>query len=140
MSETAEQYIARLTGYVGSEKPLEILAATPIRLAEALRGLPATAADFKPAPGKWSLRQIVAHLADAELVVCTRLHWAAAEPGKAIVAYDQDKWAATAQYEATPLQLSLETFKAVRQWNLSFLRKLTPEQWEGFVTHEERGR
>ena len=123
MSETAEQYIARLTGYVGSEKPLDILAATPARLADAVRGLSDAAADFKPSPDKWSIRQQLAHLADAEMVVCTRLHWSAAQPGKAIVAYDQDKWAAAAKYDATPIELSLATFTAARQWTVSLLRK-----------------
>ena len=46
-----------------------------------------------------------------------------AQPGKAIVAYDQDKWAAAAKYDATPIELSLATFTAARQWTVSLLRK-----------------
>lgn len=140
MSETAEQYIARLTGYVGSQPPLDILTATPVRLGEMLHALTDEIADFKPAPGKWSIRQVVAHLADAEIAVAARLRWAAAEPGKAGAAYDQDKLATTARYAEVPLQLSFATFTAVRQWTITFLRKLSPEQWDGFLVHEERGK
>ena len=140
MNETAQQYIARITGFVGDQEPMAIIAATPQKLSQVTRGLSAAAADFKAAPGKWSIRQQVAHLADAEFNMCMRMHWAAAEPGKAIVAFDQDKWAAAAKYDSTPLDLSLATFTAARNWTLSLLRGLTPQQWEGYVQHEERGR
>ena len=140
MNETAEQYIARITGFVGSDDPLSVIATTPAKLAEMLQGVSEAETKFSPAPGKWSIRQQVAHLTDAEYAMSTRMRWAAAEPGKAIVAFDQDKWAAAAKYHAIPLELSLATFTAARNWTLALLRGLTPAQWDGFVVHEERGR
>ncbi|HEU5453969.1 MAG TPA: DinB family protein [Terriglobales bacterium] len=140
MNETAEQYIARITGFVGTDEPLSVIAATPAKLAEMVQGISDAEASFTPAPGKWSIRQQVAHLADAEYAMSTRMRWAAAEPGKAIVAFDQDKWAAAAKYHEIPLELSLATFTAARNWTLALLRGLTPAQWDGFVVHEERGK
>src|SRR4051794_34897433 len=125
MSETIEQYIARITGFVGSSDPLAIVEVTPAKLAEAVQGLAAGALDFKPSPEKWSIRQQLAHLADAEMQMGARFRWSAAEPGKAIVAFDQDKWAATARYSTASAELSLATFTAVRRWTLDFVRRLT---------------
>ena len=140
MKEAVEQYIARITGLVGSSDPLAIIEATPAKIAEAVKGLAPAAVDCKPSPEKWSIRQQVAHLVDAEMHMGTRMRWAAAEPGKGIVAFDQDLWAATAKYASTPLELSLATFTAARRWTVDFLRRLTPAEREAaFIMHEERG-
>ena len=140
MNETVVQYIARLTGYVGTTDPLAILESTPGKIAEVIRPAPQAVIDFKPSPAKWSIRQQVAHLADSEMVLNSRVRWAAAEPGKPIVAYDQDKWAATSRYDNIPVERSLVTFTAARQWLLAFVRQLTPAEREGYIEHEERGR
>jgi uncharacterized damage-inducible protein DinB len=141
MSETVEQYIARITGLVGTSDPVAIIEATPAKIAEAVKGLSAAALDYKPSPDKWSIRQQVAHLVDAEIVMSTRFHWAAAQPGKPIVAFDQDLWAATGKYASTPLELSLPTFTAARAWTTNFVRRLTPAEREGaYIMHEERGK
>jgi len=141
MSETVEQYIARITGLVGSSDPLVIIEATPARISDIAKGLGEAAADYKPSPGKWSIRQQLAHLADAEMHMCTRMRWAVAQPGKAIVAFDQDLWAAAAKYDSTPLDLSLATFTAARRWTVDFLKRLTPQERDAaFVMHEERGK
>lgn len=141
MNETVVQYIARITGLVGTSDPLAIIDTTPSQVAEAVKGLPAGALDYKPSPAKWSVREQLAHLADAEVQMTARLRWAVAEPGKAIVAFDQDKWAAAARYAETPIELSLATFTAVRRWTIDFVRHLTPAQREAaFVMHSERGK
>ena len=141
MSETVQQYIARITGFVGTEDPLAIIEATPSKIAEAVQGLPAAALDYKPSPEKWSIRQQLAHLADAELQMGARFRWSAAEPGKQIVAFDQDKWAATAKYGSTPVDLSLTTFTAARKWTIAFVRSLSAgERENAFIMHEERGK
>jgi hypothetical protein len=140
MNETVEQYIARITGLVGSSDPVAIIEATPAKIAEAVKGLSGSAIDYKPSPEKWSIRQQVAHLVDAEMVMSTRMRWAAAQPGKGIVAFDQDLWAATGKYDRTPFELSLATFTAARRWTVEFLRNLTPAERDGYVQHEERGK
>ncbi len=141
MNETVEQYIARITSLVGSTDPLAIIQATPAKLAEAVNGLSAAALDYKASPEKWSIRQQVAHLTDAETVMGTRIRWAAAEPGKSIVAFDQDRWAATAKYAAIPIDESLASFTAARRWTLDFLGRLTPAEREAaHILHQERGK
>src|SRR5690348_14330755 len=114
MKETVEQYIARIQGLVGSSDPLVVIEATPAKIAEAVKNLSPAAIDFKPSAEKWSIRQQLAHLVDAELMMAARFRWAASQPGKAVIAFDQDKFAATGKYESVPLELSLPTFTAAR--------------------------
>lgn len=140
MKETVEQYIARITGMVGTSDPMAVLESTAAKIAETVKSLSDEQTRFKPSPEKWNIRQIIAHLVDSEMVLNGRVRWAAAEPGKAIVAYDQDKWAAASRYPDIPVSQSLETFTVARKWLLQFLRQLTPSEREGYIQHEERGK
>jgi hypothetical protein len=77
---------------------------------EALRDVPEAILDRVPAPGKWTIRQIAAHLADSELVISARLRWIAAEPGSPLKAFDQDKWASSLGYQhQSPQELVVAT-------------------------------
>jgi uncharacterized damage-inducible protein DinB len=138
--ESAEQYVARIFGYVGDQDPLAVIERTPQRLADLTRGLNADRLDYRPSPEVWSIRQQVAHLADAELIMTSRMRWGAAQPGQRIVGFDQDKWAATGKYSRLPIETSLATFTVVRGWTLAFLRQLSPEEHTGWIMHEERGK
>lgn len=140
MKETVEQYIARITGLVGTSDPMAVLDSTAAKIAETVKSLSDEQTRFKPSPEKWNIRQILAHLVDAEMVLNSRVRWAAAEPGKAIVAFDQDKWATTGHYPDIPVSQSLETFTVSRKWLLRFLRQLSPAEREGYIQHEERGK
>lgn len=141
MNESVEQYIARITGFVGTSDPIAIIEATPSKLAEAVKGMSAAALDYKTSPEKWSVRQQLAHLVDAEMQMGNRFRWSVAEPGKAIVAFDQDKWAAAARYDTTPVELSLATFTAARRWTVDFLSRLSPaERDAAYIMHSERGK
>ena len=90
-----------------------------------------------PAPGKWSPREIVEHLADCELVFAFRLRQTVAENNPTIQPFDQEKWART--YAAYDTAGALETFSALRRWNLTFLHALRAEDFQRKVTHPERG-
>jgi hypothetical protein len=140
MKETAEQYIARITGYAGDGDPMKVIESTPAKLAELVKGLTAERLAYKPSPEKWSIQQQVAHLADSQFVLDSRIRWAAAQPGKNVVAFDQDQWAATGKYASIPVELSLATFTAARRWTVEFLRRLTAKEREGYIEHEERGK
>lgn len=139
MAETVEQYIARIKGLVGDKDPVEILKQTPSMIRELVASASPAALEHRSAPGKWNIRQQVAHLADAEVVMTSRLRWAAAQPGSGIVAFDQDKWAATAKYADIPIATSLATFTTVRAWTLDLLGRLIPAERAGHITHPERG-
>jgi hypothetical protein len=108
-------------------------------LEEALRGAPEAILDRRPAPGKWTIREQAAHLADAELVVSARFRWIAAEPGAALPAWDQDKWAASLGYGQQSPGESAALVRALRQRTAVMLRQLPEEAWRRTGMHAERG-
>jgi DinB superfamily len=108
-------------------------------LEDAMRSVPEELLDRAPSAGKWTIRQIMAHLADSELVVSGRLRWIAAEPGSPLKAFDQDKWASTLGYEHQSPQDSLELFRALRKTTAAMLRRLPEDAWKRTGVHEERG-
>ncbi len=123
--------------YLGSNNALETIGKTPERLAALLVKIGEKRVGEAPAPGKWSPHEIVAHLADCELVFAFRLRQTLAESNPTIQPFDQDKWSATyAAYEAAA---ALDTFSALRHWNLALVRSLKPEDFERKMTHLERG-
>jgi len=140
MKETVQQYIRRMRGLVGDKDPLRIQAATPGRIRRLVRGLPARKVKRRPAPGKWSIAEILAHLADAELMGATRIRMILGKPGTPIQAFDQDDWARTMRYREQDARTSLEAFCVLRERNLALLRSLTPRQWKQYGMHQERGK
>lgn len=139
MPETVEQYRQRILSHVRSGSPLKLQAAAPKKIERLLKGVPAAKLRKRPTPGKWSVGEIVAHLADAEIVVGYRLRATLGAPGGPLQAYDQDSWAATGHYAKRDPRKSLEQYRAVRQANLALLKLLTPEQWKHYGVHAERG-
>ena len=119
-------------------RPLDvILAATPDAIAEYLEAIGAHRASVPPAPGKWSAAEIVCHLADCEIVFAFRLRQTLAEDAPTIQPFDQDKWAV--QYHGISSVLALETFSALRKWNLRLIQAVMPAAAGRTVTHPERG-
>ena len=93
MEETTEQYITRLLANVGDRNPLKVQAATAEKLERLVRRLPRAKLRQRPGPDKWSIAEIVAHLADAEIVISWRIRAILGAPGTPIQAYDQNVWA-----------------------------------------------
>ena len=139
MAETQEQYRARVLGYLAGRDPLPLLAAAPDTLAALVTALPEPILSHRPAPAKWSVREIVAHLADDELVGAYRIRLILSAPGTAIQAFDQDVWAETGRYNTVPVAASLTLFRTLREANLTLLRDLRAEEWERAGLHAERG-
>jgi hypothetical protein len=139
MSETAEQYTRRIVGNVEGKKPVAVQAATAKRLERLIKGVPAGKLRKRPAADKWSVSDIVAHLADAEIVIGFRMRLILGAPGTPIAGFDQDSWAASGHYEKRDARKSVEQFRVVRGANLALLKSLTPEQWKHFGIHSERG-
>jgi hypothetical protein len=101
--------------------------------------MPASKLGKRPAPEKWSAGEILAHLADSEIVIGWRLRQILGAPGTPIQAYDQDSWAAAGHYEKRDARKSAEQFRVVREANLALLKSLAPEQWKHHGMHSERG-
>jgi hypothetical protein len=140
MTETQEQYKARILGYLAGRAPIALLATAPDTLEALVDGVPELLLDRRPAPTKWSIREIVAHLADDELVGAYRIRLILSAPGTPVQAFDQDAWAETGRYSATDIAQSLTLFRLLRAANVSLLRVLRPDEWERFGVHAERGR
>ena len=139
MPETFAAYTARLLALAGDADPVEILAATPSHLAGLLAGRHAHDLRQSPAPGRWSIAQIVSHLADSELVVAYRVRQILAAPGTPIQAYDQDAWVAAQHAEASDAFESMAMFAATRGATLRLFRRLTVEERARAGMHSERG-
>jgi len=139
MQETAERYRQRMYSYVDGRDAVKLQAAAPGNLAKLLKGVGAAKARKRPAPGKWSIAEIVAHLADTELVGGYRIRTILGAPGAPIQGFDQDAWATALQYDKRDTRKSLEQYRALREANLALLKSLTPEQWKQHGVHSERG-
>ena len=140
MNETARQYIQRITAHVEGKQPLAVQAATARTLERLIKGVPTSTLRKRPAADKWSVGEIVAHLADAELVIGFRMRLILGAPGTHIAAYNQDSWVTSGHYEKRDPRKSIEQFSVVREANLALLKSLTPEQWNQYGMHSERGR
>ena len=139
MPETAEQYRNRMYSHVEGRDPLALRAAAPRKLEGLIKGVSAAKLRQRPASGKWSICEIVAHLGDTELVGGYRIRTILGAPGAPIQAFDQDKWADVMQYQKRNVRQSLDQFRALRQANISLLKSLTPLQWKQHGMHAERG-
>src|SRR5215469_8106594 len=122
---------------LGDRNAIEVISATPGRVSELANTLGPARVNEAPAQGKWSVREIVCHLADCEIVFAYRLRQALAQDRHAIQPFDQDQFAK--QYGEKDLASALGTFSAVRHWNTQLIRGLTPQQLSKQVTHPERG-
>ena len=139
MSETPQEYTQRILGYVEGKQPLAVQAVTAKKLDRLLKGVSTAKLRKRPAPEKWSVSEIVAHLADGEIVGGFRMRLILGSPGTSIVAYDQDTWVISGHYDKRDPRKSVEQFRVLREGNLVLLKSLKPEQWKHYGLHSERG-
>jgi DinB superfamily len=140
MKETPQQYTQRVVGYVEGKQPLAVQAATAKKLERLIKGIPTGKLRKRPAPDKWSVGEILAHLADTEIVSGFRMRLILGAPGTPIAAFDQDSWVTSGHYAKRDPRKSVEQFRVIRDANLALLNSLTPEQWKQHGMHSERGR
>ena len=140
MPETFQEYSARLLGLAAGADPLAILASTPSRIAGLIGSLSAAELQRTPAPDRWSIAQIVAHLADSEIVFAYRIRMILSTPGTPIQAYDQDAWSRAQHAEKSDPQTSLALFRAIRESMIPLLSGLTNEELDRYGMHAERGK
>jgi len=139
MQETADQYRQRIISYLDGRDPVKSQAVAPAKLAKLLKGVSPARARKRPAPEKWSIAEIVAHLADTELVGGYRIRAILGAPGSQIVGFDQDVWVTALHYDKRNLRASFAQYRALREANLALVKSLTPEQWKQHGVHNERG-
>jgi len=138
--ETVAQYAARIRSYVEGKEPLAVQRQTPILLARMIEGVPEAKLKARPQPDRWSAAEVLAHLAEAELVATWRYRHMLEHDGQPLSAYDQNLWHRLGDYASRNPQDSLQQFRLLRQANLEMFERLTPQEWERHGIHVERGR
>ena len=133
-------YLARIREQAQGKDPLAAQAQSPALLAELVNDIPVDRLTTRPAPGKWSVAEILAHLAEDEIATAWRYRQMVEHSGIPLPGFDQDLWANLGNYAARNPHDSLALYRLLREANLQFLRSLTTEQWEHFGIHAERGR
>lgn len=139
LNETPQQYTQRVLSHVAGKQPLAIQSATAKKIERLIRSVPRAKLGKRPAPDKWSVSEILAHLADAEIVAGFRMRLILGAPPAPIAAFNQDAWATSGHYEKRDPRKSLEQFRALRDANLALLGSLTADQWKHYGIHSERG-
>ena len=139
MSETPQQYSQRILANAQGQDPLKVQSATTKKLARLIKGVPSAKLRKRPAPGKWSVVEILAHLADVEIAVGWRMRSILGAPGTPVQAFDQDAWVVAGHYDKRDPRKSVELHRALREANLALLKSLLPDQWKHFGQHAERG-
>lgn len=109
----------------------------PGLLEAALAEVPREALQWRPAPGKWSVHEVVCHCADSETNSAMRIRYLVGEDAAAIQGYDQDRWAQRFGYHAMPLDLALDQVVMVRRWTTDFIRRLPDAAWDRAGSHSE---
>ena len=109
-------------------------------LQNALREFPMEMWDFKPAPDKWSIKEILIHITDSEINGYMRCRMIISQSGSTITPYDQDAWAANLNYSASSIDTAQEIFRLLRVVNYSLLKNLKEETWNNYVSHPENGK
>ncbi len=107
-------------------------------VAGALQGITEKELDARPAPGKWSAREITHHLADSEMIAAIRLRRLITEDQATIRAFDQNIFARRLYYDR-PIQASLEAFRTARHSTAEILDRMTEADWARHGTHSETG-
>ena len=111
----------------------------PAVLEAALARVPPDARKWRPAPGKWTVHEVIVHCADSETNAHMRIRYLQGENDPQIIGYDQDRWATVLGYHDLPLEPALDTIRAVRANTVPLLRRLTGPQWLKSGRHTEVG-
>jgi hypothetical protein len=135
----ATTYVQALLDLLGRRDPIEVLDELLPWLARRLQGLDDATLRRAEKPGKWSVIEVVQHLADSDLVFSYRLKMMLTEDRPPLQGYDQDRWAGELHYRAVPLDLALGQLRGLRPANLHVVKQLSPFQLQRAGLHSERG-
>jgi uncharacterized damage-inducible protein DinB len=139
MPETAEQYQSRLASYVEGKDPKAMQREAPQIVADLIAGLNDIELHRRPKPDKWSVTEIIAHMAEDELTSTWRYRQMIEYDGPSLPGFDQELWSRLGDYSAWNAQDALEMFRLLREANLRMFARFTPEQWKRHGVHAERG-
>ena len=131
-----------LYSQVSSNKLLEAFDQGPARLRNILVDLTPDHLKAKPRPGKWSIQEIVMHVADSEIMGAARVRQAYTQPGSSFAVYDQDVWANRLGYQEqgnAAVQNALKLFESLRRPTSAIFHQARAEDWGKLGVHPEHG-
>ena len=134
-----DAYLASLRDALGSRDPLVVLREMPSELRHAIDGLSTESLTTPERTGKWSIRDVIQHLADSELVGGYRFRMILAHDRPTLAGYDQDLWAKRLGYAEADVHTALEDFARLRQANLRLFERASSADRERVGIHTERG-
>ena len=135
----AHEYTTAILDLLGSRDPMDVLERTAEGIRGAIAGMSERQLSQPETSGKWSVRQVVQHLADSDLVWGYRVRMVLAQDRPPLTGYDQDLWAGRLHYERAPVDEALDQFAVLRRSNLRLLRSASPEDLRRVGVHAERG-
>lgn len=132
-------YVSAILELLGDREPIAVLRATPAALPRAIEGLSAQQLRRPEKPGKWSIGQVLQHLADSEIVWAWRLRLILAQERPELTGFDQDLWAERLHYEQSDPSEALDVFGVLRRANLRLVDRTSPADLTRVGIHRERG-
>jgi hypothetical protein len=132
-----DPYIERILGYLGEQDPITVLETTPRQLEALFERMTPYDLEQSYGEGKWTTREILAHLADVEITLGFRIRQTVAQPKSPLPLMDQDGWAR--RYARLEPSIAIEAFRAQRAWNLALFSTLSFDDWLAEGIHAERG-
>ena len=136
----ADAYTRALLELLGDRDPMVVMSEAPDLIERSVRGLSDEQLRRPEREGKWSVMQVVQHLADSDLVYGYRIRMILAHDTPDIEATDQDAWAIRLRYADAVLDDALRQLRLLREVNLRLIRSLSPAELDRFGMHSERGR
>ena len=134
-----QDYVRALLAVLGDRDPLAVMTELVPWAEQTVRGLDPATLRRPEAPGKWSVLEVLHHLADTELVYGYRVRMVLTQDNPPLPGYDQDLWAQTFRYREAPLTDVLSQLGVLRGVNLRLFQSLEPAQWKRAGLHSERG-
>ena len=128
---------SRYLELLGDLDAIEVLQATPLRLIEAFDAFTSADLEASYAPDSLTRREVIAHMADVELVMGFRFRQLAAVPGVELQPFDPAAW--SQRYRLLEPSLAVEAFRSLRAWNLALFVSFSLEDWLVEAYHPEWG-
>lgn len=138
-AEEADAYVHAVLELLEDRDPDHVLSTTATAIREAIAGMSEEALSEPETRGKWSVREVLRHLADSEIVWGYRLRLVLAQDRPRLTGYDQDAWADRLGYADAPVGDSLDEFAVTRRGNLRLLERASPDDLQRLGLHDERG-
>ncbi len=137
--DTGAAYVRALMELLGDREPLDVLGSLVRDLRAATDGLSDEQLRRPEAAGKWSILQVVCHLADTELVVGFRLRQTLSHDRPLLPGIDQDRWAERLRYKEDDFEEVMHRLAAMRSADIRLAISLSADELDRVGLHEERG-